>query len=141
MPAHVRVGTLKTYIDGTRPRPFVRPVSKDVFLTLLSVYSNLANLNLGTEVMQQEASTWVDFISSCGQHPFIYIIRCTPLMGALCLCIYAWCGRGVCIYISLGVGRLYVAYPFQGAMLEPVIRDKRGEIHDSHVFFVSIRLV
>ena len=37
MPAHVRVGTLKTYIDGTRPRPFVRPVSKDVFLTLLSV--------------------------------------------------------------------------------------------------------
>jgi hypothetical protein len=44
-------------------------------------------------------------------------------------------------YISLGVGRLYVAYPFQGAMLEPVIRDKRGEIHYSHVFFVSIRLV
>jgi hypothetical protein len=37
------------------------------------------------------------------------------------------------------VGRLYVAYPFLGAMQEPDSRDKRGGTY-SHVFFVSISL-
>jgi len=68
MPAHVRVGTLKTYIDGTRPRPFVRPVSKDVFLTLLSVIDKSSKFESTYSGMQQEASTWVDFISSYCQH-------------------------------------------------------------------------
>ena len=53
--------------------PFVRPVSKGRFRTLLSVTSNLANLNLYAAVMQQKASTWVDFISPCGYHSlYIY---------------------------------------------------------------------
>ena len=30
------------------------------------------------------------------------------------------------MYMSLGVGRLYVAYPYLGAMLEPVVWDKRA---------------
>ena len=33
------------------------------------------------------------------------------------------------------MGRLYVAYLYQGAMLEPENRDRRGETN-SHVFFV-----
>ena len=41
-------------------------------------------------------------------------------------------------YISLGVGRLCVAYPYIEAMRQPEHRDKHGEIHYSHVFFVSI---
>ena len=54
-------------------RPFVRPVSKGRFRTLLSVVTNLANLKLRTAVMQQKASTWVDFISPCGYHSlYIY---------------------------------------------------------------------
>ena len=44
----------------------------------------------------------------------------------------------VCVYISLGVGRLCVAYPYIEAMRQPEHRDKHGEIHYSHVFFVSI---
>ena len=44
----------------------------------------------------------------------------------------------VYVYISLGVGRLCVAYPHLGAMRRPDYRDKHGEIHYSHVFFVSI---
>ena len=38
------------------------------------------------------------------------------------------------------MGRLYVAYPHQGAMLRPDNRDKHAERHYSHVFFVSINL-
>ena len=44
----------------------------------------------------------------------------------------------VYVYISLGVGRLCVAYPYIEAMRQPDSRDKHGEIHYSHVFFVSI---
>ena len=47
-----------------------------------------------------------------------------------------WCKRD----ISHDVGRLEVAYPHEGAMLEPGDKDKHGEKHYSHVFFVSIRL-
>ena len=50
----------------------------------------------------------------------------------------SYVGRGVCVYISADVGRLYVAYPYEGAMREPEQRDKRGGTY-SHVFFVSIR--
>jgi len=38
------------------------------------------------------------------------------------------------------VGRLEVAYPHEGAMRRPETRDRRGERHYSHVFFVSIIL-
>ena len=56
--------------------------------------------------------------------------------GYFCVCVCLGCsGRGV--YISLGVGRLYVAYPFLGAMRRPDFRDRHGETF-SHVFFVSM---
>ncbi len=65
-------GYLKTSMERDL-RPVVRPVSKGRFRTLLSVKSNLANLNLLAAVMQQKAFTWVDFISPCGQHSlYIY---------------------------------------------------------------------
>ena len=38
------------------------------------------------------------------------------------------------------MGRLEVAYPHEGAMRRPETRDRHGERHYSHVFFVSIRL-
>ena len=125
-------------------RPFVRPVSKDVFLTLLSVITNLANLNLETAVMQQERLRGLILYLPAAIIPFyIYIIRCTPHEGARSLHIYTKEGvRGfinpwfrhsgndhavVYAYISTGVGRLHVAYPSQGAMREPSHRDRRGE--------------
>ena len=106
------------------------------------MYSNFANLNLHTAVMQQEASTWVDFISLLRlSFPFIYIIRCTPFKGARSLHIYPRGGfRGyvypgitmavVYVYIlSAGVGRLSLLILYVGAMRRPDVRDKRGEIH------------
>ena len=49
-------------------------------------------------------------------------------MGVLSLRICGACvGRGVCVYISTDVGRLCVAYPYEGAMRRPEYRDKRGE--------------
>ena len=51
----------------------------------------------------------------------------------------SYVGRGVCVYISADVGRLYVAYPQVGAMRRPEVRDKHGGTY-SHVFFVSISL-
>ena len=69
-------------------------------------------------------------------------------MGTLALCGFACREQAVkcrivkgivvpwCIYIAWR-GLSCVAYPHQGAMLEPVVRDKRGETY-SHVFFVSV---
>ena len=127
---------------------------KDVFLTLLSVQSNLATLNLETAVMQRETSTWVDFyISLRLSFPFIYIIRCTPqlrctLFAYICEGRSPWIHKSVvlsfrhsgidqavvCVYIIAGVGRLHVAYPQVGAMRRPGVRDKRGSIHSPTSF-------
>ena len=47
MPAHVRVGTLKTYIDGTRPQAICTASLEGRFLNVTCLcVSNLANLNL-----------------------------------------------------------------------------------------------
>ncbi len=43
-------------------------------------------------------------------------------------------GRSACI--SLGVGRLYVAYPYLEAMREPERRDRRRETLLPRLFFV-----
>ena len=43
--------------------------------------------------------------------------------------MYPWDGQVVVCIISLGVGGLYVAYPYMGAMRRPDLRDRRGEIH------------
>ena len=127
------------------PRAVVRPVSKGRFRTLLSVRSNFATLNLCAAVMQQKASTWVDFISPYGQHSlYIYnkvypVSRCTlfayiewlslayslSLRLALSL-LFPWESCAVVYrYIITGVGRLDVAYPHIGAMRRPDLRDKR----------------
>ena len=50
------------------------------------------------------------------------------------------CRFVVCVYMSAGVGRLNVAYPFLGAMRRPDLRDRRGEIQTPTSFFVSISL-
>ena len=63
MPAHVRVGTLKTYIDGTRPQAICTASLEGRFRTLLSVRSNLATLNLNAAVMQQKRLRGLIFIS------------------------------------------------------------------------------
>ena len=44
-----------------------------------------------------------------------------PSIGVLSLRIYVYwnCLAVVCVYIIAGVGRLYVAYPYEGAMLRP----------------------
>ena len=128
MPAHERVGTLKTTSMERDLRAVVRPVSKGRFRTLLSVRSNLANLNLDTAVMQQRASTWVDFISPCGYHS-LYIYNK----------VYASNGHTLFAYIDiLGVLRrsgfisslawagLRVAYLYPEAMREPDLRDKHA---------------
>ena len=60
-------------------------------------------------------------------------------ISAMSLVRGSYVGRGVCVYISADVGRLYVAYPSLGAMRRPDCWDKHGGTY-SHVFFVSISL-
>jgi len=52
--------------------------------------------------------------------------------GYFCVCVCLGCS-GRSVYISLGVGWLYVAYPYVGAMRRPGKWDRRGETF-SHVF-------
>ena len=143
MPAHVRVGTLKTYIDGTRPPANCTASLEGRFRTLLSVSSNLATLNPNTAVMQQRASTWVDFISPCG-HQSLYIYNKVYTLQRCTLFAYI-AGKSrvvVWVYISAGVGRLNVAYPYLEAMLRPEDWDKRERsifprLFCFHTFFVN----
>ena len=116
-------------------RPFVRPVSKGRFRTLLSGYSNFATLILSTAVMQQRASTWVDFISPYGYHSHFYVYNkvYAPIGMRSLLCMYSCfhtalseCTMPWCEYIIAGVGRLYVAYLYPEAMREPDLRDKHA---------------
>ena len=88
MPAHVRVGTLKTYIDGTRPQAICTASLEGRFRTLLSVSSNLATLNLYAAGNATEASTWVDFyIFPAATNPFIYNKVYTPTK-VHAVCVY-----------------------------------------------------
>ena len=92
-------------------RPFVRPVSKGRFRTLLSVSSNFATLILHAAVMQLKAFTWVDFISPCGYHS-LYIYNKVYASNGCTLFAYIETGTAPwCVYIIAGVGRLDVAYP------------------------------
>ena len=76
-------------------RPFVRPVSKGRFLnvTVCSIKSRKFETSYSGDAA--EASAWVDFISSYGNHfPFLYIIRCMPrnrytlIVVYMCSCVY-----------------------------------------------------
>ena len=51
-----------------------------------------------------------------------------PSIGVLSLriSVYWNCQAVVCVYIIAGVGRLYVAYPYMGAMLRPENWDKHA---------------
>ena len=61
-------------------------LEKDVFETLLSVFSNLATLNLCTEVMQQKASAWVYYIPVV-HSPFLF---CGECLSRIILYYSAW---------------------------------------------------
>ena len=99
-------------IDGTRPRAVVRPVSKGRFRTLLSVLTNLANLNLNAAVMQQRRLRRLILYLPAALYLYNYIIRCTPSNR----CALLWriwymglSGRSVSCK-SLGGGFFRVAY-------------------------------
>ena len=127
------------YIDGTRHRAVCRASLERTFSKrYLSVLVKSSKFESSYSGDATEAFAWV-ILCPCAWFPFIYIIRCTPLGGYLCVYVYlGLSGRSV--YISLDVGRLYVAYPYEGAMLEPDSRDRRGERHTPTSFFVSIIL-
>ena len=83
--------------------------------TLHSVSSNFATLILRTEVMQRKASARVNYI------PIVAMYYCIAYHG---------------INITRR-GLACVAYPCEGAMRRPELRDER-EVRISHAFFVSI---
>ena len=76
-------------------RPFVRPVSKGRFLNVAVCAFKLRNFESIYSGDAAEASAWVDFISSYGNHfPFLYIIRCMPrnrytlIVVYMCSCVF-----------------------------------------------------
>ena len=76
-------------------RPFVRPVSKGRFLNVTVCGDKLRNFETTCSGDATEASAWVDFISSYGNHfPFLYIIRCMPrnrytlIVVYMCSCVF-----------------------------------------------------
>ena len=101
---------------GSRHQAVCRAsLEKDVFERYLSVLVKSRKFESKDSGNATETFAWVIFISTL----------CTLFVG-----VY-WR-----MYIlSSDVGRLYVAYPFLGAMREPDCRDRRGEKHYSHVFF------
>ena len=100
MPAHVRVGTLKTYIDGTRPQAICTASLEGRFRTLLSVRSNLATLNLNAAVMQQKRLRGLIFISPCG-HQSLYIYNKVYTPRRCTLFAYIYEGRSPWIHKSV----------------------------------------
>ena len=84
----------------------------------LSVYSNFANLNLCTAVMQRSVREGVLYSGS-----FVAII------------VFWWLTLAPNNIITRR-GQTCVAYPCKGAMRRPEYRDRRGGTN-SHVFFIS----
>ena len=121
-------------------RPFVRPVSKGRFRTLLSGYSNFATLNLSTAVMQLKAFTWVDFISPCGYHSLYIYNKVYSIQWVCSFSVYIgtmpWC-----VYISslawAGLTLLILTW----GQCEGLIFGISTRETYSHVFFVSIILM
>ena len=78
------------YIDGKRPLAVCRAGLWRTFSKrYLTVSSNLANLNLYAAVMQQRRPRGRLFIS-LRLIFLLYIIRCTPFEGVICVYIYLW---------------------------------------------------
>ena len=83
------------------PRAVVRPVSEGRFLTLLSVRSNLANLNLDTAVMQQKRPRGLILYPPAAKFPsYIYNKVYSPAMGVLSLRIYRKT-ESVCVKVNV----------------------------------------
>ncbi|MBR1447249.1 MAG: hypothetical protein IJ588_00690, partial [Prevotella sp.] len=91
MPAHERVGTLKQHRwNETRGQLYAQS-RKDVFLTLLSVMTNLANLNLNAAVMQQKRPRGLILYPPATKFPFIYNkVYATRWAYYLCVCMGQW---------------------------------------------------
>ena len=76
-------------------RPLVRPVSKGRFLNVTVCLLKSRKFETTYSGDAAEASAWVDFISSYGNHfPFLYIIRCMPrnrytlIVVYMCSCVF-----------------------------------------------------
>ena len=125
---------------------------KDVFERYCLCKSNFATLNLNAAVMQQRASTWVDFISPCGYLPFIYIIRCTSQQWVCSLSVYGSVIVNVVVIVSLGTAPWCIdisSLAWAGLTLLILIKGQCEGLTAgistretySHVFFVSIVFV
>ncbi len=137
-PSHVWVGIYKFRWNETSGQLYAQS-RKDVFERYSSVRSNLASLNPCTAVMQQKASTWVDFISPYGQHSlYIYNKVYIPAMGVLSLRIYIGLRRGVNISSLAWAGLTLLILTW--GQCESLILGISTEGTYSHVFFVSIFL-
>ena len=130
-------------------RPLVRPVSKGRFLNVTVCKIKLRNFEskYGGDATRGVYVGWF-YISPAAIIPlYIYnkvytLQRCT-LFAYICEGRSPWIHISmvlsfrhsgidhavVCVYIIAGVGRLYVAYPYMGAMRRPDLWDKRGWIH------------
>jgi len=76
-PVRAWAGALKTSMERDL-RAVVSPVSEGRFRTLLSVLTNLANLNLNAAVMQQRRLRRLILYLPAALYLYNYIIRCTP---------------------------------------------------------------
>ena len=137
-------------------RPVVRPVSKGRFLnvTVCSIKSRKFETSYSGDAA--EASAWVDFISSRGNHfPFLYIIRCMPrnrytlIVVYMCSCVFIgilYMYRTAVLFgVCHAVVYAYIITAWAGFQLliltkgqcEGLISGISAEKFTPHVFFVS----
>ena len=137
-------------------RPLVRPVSKGRFLnvTVCSLKSRKFETRYSGDAT--EASAWVDFISSYGNHfPFLYIIRCMPrnrytlIVVYMCSCVFIgilYMYRTAVLFgVCHAVVYAYIITAWAGFQLliltkgqcESLIDGIGTEKFTPHVFFVS----
>ena len=118
--------------------------------------SNFATLNLHNSGDAAEASAWVDFIYSYGNHfPFLYIIRCMPrnrytlIVVYMCSCVFIGilymyrtavlfgvCHAVVYAYIITAWAGFQLLILLQG-QCESLMIGISAEKFTPHVFFVS----
>ena len=137
-------------------RPFVRPVSKGRFLNVTVCSFKLRNFESMYSGDAAEASAWVDFISSYGNHfSFLYIIRCMPrnrytlIVVYMCSCVFIgilYMYRTAVLFgVCHAVVYAYIITAWAGFQLliltkgqcESLMIGISAEKFTPHVFFVS----
>ena len=137
-------------------RPFVRPVSKGRFLNVTVCVFKLRNFETSHGGDAAEASAWVDFISSYGDHfPFLYIIRCMPrnrytlIVVYMCSCVFIgilYMYRTAVLFgVCHAVVYAYIITAWAGFQLLILLKGQCESLHTGisterfspHVFFVS----